>query len=73
VTMEEGVINGSMGEKIKAYIKDKNYDTDVLNIALPDGYVEHGDVSLLRKKLEIDSDSVLKKVLDRYEKIKDEG
>ena len=62
-----------MGEKIKAYIKDKNYDTDVLNIALPDGYVEHGDVSLLRKKLEIDSDSVLKKVLDRYEKIKDEG
>lgn len=73
VTMEEGVINGSMGEKIKAYVKDKNYDTDVLNIALPDGYVEHGDVSLLRKKLEIDSDSVLKKVLDRYEKIKDEG
>ena len=73
VTREEGVINGSMGEKIKAYIKDKNFDTDVLNIALPDGYVEHGDVSLLRKKLEIDSDSVLKKVLDRYEKIKDEG
>ena len=73
VTMEEGVINGSMGEKIKAYVKDKNHDTDVLNIALPDGYVEHGDVSLLRKKLEIDSDSVLKKVLDRYEKIKDEG
>jgi len=73
VTMEESVINGSMGEKIKAYIKDKDCNTDVLNIALPDGYVEHGDVSLLRKKLEIDSDSVLKKVLDRYEKIKDEG
>ena len=73
VTMEESVINGSMGEKIKAYIKDKGCNTDVLNIALPDGYVEHGDVSLLRKKLEIDSDSVLKKVLDRYEKIKDEG
>ncbi len=73
VTMEESVINGSMGEKIKAYIKDRDCSTDVLNIALPDGYVEHGDVSLLRKKLEIDSDSVLKKVLDRYEKIKDEG
>lgn len=73
VTMEESVINGSMGEKIKAHIKDKGCNTDVLNIALPDGYVEHGDVSLLRKKLEIDSDSVLKKVLDRYEKIKDEG
>ena len=73
VTMEESVINGYMGEKIKAYIKDRDCNTDVLNIALPDGYVEHGDVSLLRKKLEIDSDSVLKKVLDRYEKIKDEG
>ena len=72
VTMEENVVNGSMGEKIKGYIHDKYKDIEVLNIALPDGYVEHGDVSLLRKKLMIDSDSILKKVCDRYEKIKNE-
>ena len=69
VTMEENVINGSMGEKVKAYIHDNYRDVEVLNIALPDGYVEHGDVSLLREKLMIDSDSILKKVWDRYEKI----
>lgn len=72
VTMEENVVNGSMGEKIKGYIHDKYKAVEVLNIALPDGYVEHGDVSLLRKKLMIDSDSILKKVCDRYEKIKNE-
>ena len=72
VTMEENVLNGSMGEKIKAYIHENHSNVKVLNIALPDGYVEHGDVSLLREKLEIDSDSILKKVLDKYEKIKNE-
>ena len=71
VTMEENVTNGSMGEKVKGYIHDKYKDVEVLNIALPDGYVEHGDVSLLREKLMIDSDSILKKVCDRYEKIKE--
>ena len=72
VTMEENVINGSMGEKVKAYIHENHRDVEVLNIALPDGYVEHGDVSLLREKLEIDSNSILKKVLDKYEMMKNE-
>ena len=34
----------------------------VLNIALPDAYVEHGNVSKLREALGIDSDSVVKKM-----------
>ena len=72
VTMEENVINGSMGEKVKAYIHENHSNVKVLNIALPDGYVEHGDVSLLREKLEIDSNSILKKVLDKYEIMKNE-
>lgn len=70
VTMEENVVNGSIGEKIKAYIQEKHKNVEVLNIALPDGYVEHGDVSLLREKLMIDSGSILKRVLDRYDMIR---
>lgn len=31
----------------------------VVNIALPDAYVEHGNVSVLRNELGIDSDSIL--------------
>lgn len=32
----------------------------MLNIALPDAYVEHGNVSVLREGLGIDSDSVIR-------------
>ena len=34
----------------------------VMNIAIPDGYVEHGNVSKLRSDLGIDSDSILEKL-----------
>ena len=33
-----------------------------MNIALPDAYVEHGNVSLLRKGLGIDSDSIIRRL-----------
>ena len=34
----------------------------MVNIALPDAYVEHGNVSKLRSDLGIDSDSILIKL-----------
>ena len=37
-----------------------------MNIAIPDGYVEHGNVSLLRKGLGIDSDSVIWRMKKEY-------
>jgi 1-deoxy-D-xylulose-5-phosphate synthase len=41
----------------------KNYpELKVMNITLPDAYVEHGDVSILRNVLGIDSDACLIKI-----------
>ena len=34
----------------------------MIHITLPDAYVEHGDVSVLREHLGIDSDSVIRKL-----------
>ena len=34
----------------------------MLPIALPDAYVEHGNVSVLREGLGIDSDSIIRKL-----------
>ena len=34
----------------------------MLNIALPDAYVEHGNVSVLREGLGIDSDSIIRRM-----------
>ena len=43
------------------HMSQKHYPhVQVLNIALPDAYVEHGNVSVLRQTLGIDSDSVIR-------------
>ncbi len=59
VTLEENVLRGGFGLEVTAYIHSHHPEVKVLNIALPDAYVEHGDVSLLRGKLGIDSDSII--------------
>lgn len=62
VTMEENVLQGGFGLGVTAQIHQKHPQTKVLNIALPDAYVEHGNVTLLRESLGIDSDSVIRRI-----------
>lgn len=62
VTMEENVLQGGFGLPVTAYIHEHHPQVKVLNIALPDAYVEHGNVSVLREGLGIDSDSIIRKL-----------
>lgn len=66
VTMEENVLQGGYGLAVTAYIHEHYPAVKVLNIALPDAYVEHGNVSLLREGLGINSDSILWLMKERY-------
>ena len=60
VVLEENVLQGGYGLQVKAYVQEHYPDVRVLTIALPDAYVEHGNVSVLRQELGIDSDSVIR-------------
>ena len=62
VTMEENVLQGGFGLLVTAYIHEHYPQVKVMNIALPDAYVEHGNVSVLRKGLGIDSDSIIQRL-----------
>ena len=66
VTMEENVLSGGFGEAVCQYYDDTCNDIDVLNIALPDDYVEHGNVDILRRESGVDKDSVVAKILNRW-------
>lgn len=66
VTMEENVINGGMGEHVIRFYREHGCEVSVLVIAIPDEYVEHGNVDLLRKEIGIDADSVLERVISAY-------
>lgn len=62
VTMEENVLQGGFGLPVTAYIHEHYPQVKVMNITLPDAYVEHGNVSVLRKGLGIDSDSIIQRL-----------
>lgn len=66
VTMEENVASGGYGEKVRAYVDETGALSQVLNIAIPDEYVEHGNVELLKREIGIDADSIVTKILTRY-------
>ncbi len=66
VTMEENVKNGGFGEKVLEYYNDTAADVKVLQIALPDDYIEHGNVDLLKQEACVDAASVFKKIIAQY-------
>ena len=65
VTLDENVLQGGYGLQVTAYIHEHYPHRRVLNIGLPDAYVEHGNVSVLREGLGIDSDSIIKTMKSR--------
>ena len=66
VTMEENVKSGGFGEAVLEYLNEIKSQTRAMVIALPDDYVEHGNVDLLKQECGIDADSVVKKIVIEY-------
>ncbi|MGN0329949.1 MAG: 1-deoxy-D-xylulose-5-phosphate synthase [Kineothrix sp.] len=66
VTMEENVASGGFGEKVRELLGRRARKKSLLTIAIPDEYVEHGNVELLKKEIGIDADSVTGKVMAAY-------
>ncbi|MBO6260272.1 MAG: 1-deoxy-D-xylulose-5-phosphate synthase [Lachnospiraceae bacterium] len=67
VTLEENSLCGGFGERFGYLYDSKTAIGDrkpVINIALPDAYVSHGDVPSLQKECGIDADSVYEKIME---------
>lgn len=65
VTMEENVLNGGFGEHVIRYVSNHGIDIKVLPVAIPNIYVEHGNLDILKKELQIDAKSIAQKILER--------
>ncbi len=68
VTLEENVASGGFGEKVRTYVDDCKLKMDVINICVPDEYVEHGNVELLRKEIGIDAETITNKIIEKMGK-----
>ena len=65
VTMEENVACGGYGEKVLSCMNERGRQNRYLNISIPDAYVEHGNVELLKKEIGIDADSIVTRICER--------
>ena len=68
VTMEENVESGGFGEKVRTYVDERKWEMGVLSICVPDEYVEHGNVEILRKEIGIDADTIVNRIVEKMKK-----
>ena len=66
VTLEENVANGGFGEQVLKFVNNAGIDINVLNLAVPNQYLEQGTVDILRKEAGLDSQSIADRVERRY-------
>lgn len=63
VTMEENIIAGGFGERVSSYVTEQGSDRKVIHIGIPNVYVEHGNVDLLKREVGLDKTSIVEKIL----------
>lgn len=67
VSMEENVGNGGFGEKVFEVLYNIGYKGKCLRICIPDEYVEHGNVEILKKEIGIDAQTITDRILEKLD------
>ncbi|MBQ6968400.1 MAG: 1-deoxy-D-xylulose-5-phosphate synthase [Lachnospiraceae bacterium] len=67
VTLEENVLSGGFGEKVLNFLNQKTdvfsfEGNKIMNVSIPDKYVEHGNPEILKKEIGIDANSVAERI-----------
>lgn len=65
VTMEENVVSGGYGEAVASYMKQAGHENELYMVGVPDRFIEHGSVELLKQEIGIDASSIVKGILER--------
>jgi len=67
--MEENVQTGGCGEHVLEYASKERLPVRVLTLSLPDTYVEHGSIDVLRRENGIDSAGMTRRILKAVEEL----
>ncbi|MDD3360552.1 MAG: 1-deoxy-D-xylulose-5-phosphate synthase [Hespellia sp.] len=66
ITIEENMLSGGYGAALLSYVSNADLPVKVRNIGIPDEYVEHGSVDLLRDEVGLNQEMILKQILADY-------
>ena len=64
VTIEEGVLDGGFGEGVVSWSNANNFKNDILNLGLPNDFVDHGSRRDLLQEVKLDSESLYMKIME---------
>lgn len=64
VTIEEGVLDGGFGEGVVSWSSANNLKNDILNLGLPNDFVDHGPRKDLLQEVKLDSESLYMKIME---------
>jgi 1-deoxy-D-xylulose-5-phosphate synthase len=66
VTIEDGVIAGGAGSAVQEFFNRQNIQVNLLQLGLPDQFIDHGDVAELMSQLGLDHQGIEKAIKDRF-------
>lgn len=69
ITIEENVLTGGFGSQVLEYVSEAGLAMEVLNIGIPDEFVEHGNVEILRREVGLEEETIVKRIVDAYAKL----
>jgi len=61
-TVEDGTVIGGLFSEVSEYIAENQLSTKIIPVALPDSFIEHGDVASLYKSVGFDVESLARKI-----------
>ena len=62
-TVEDNALIGGFGELFNSEYKDRDYE--IVNIGIPDSFIEHGDIPSLRSEYGLDANSIAEKIIEK--------
>lgn len=68
ITLEDGVLSGGAGEAILVFAQQNNFAVKLINLGIPDTFIEQGKIDELYESLEISADKIklkLNKLLNK--------
>ncbi len=62
ITLEENTIIGGMGSAILEWANDNGFKNDILRLAIPDEFIEHGTQKELRKLVKLEEGEIYRQI-----------
>lgn len=66
VTIEENVLTGGFGSQVRELAAHEGFLARVCDIGIPDEYVEHGNVNVLRSGIGLEKSAIVKRIMEEY-------